>query len=150
MHFRKREHKEKRKMMRLTVSNWKQVSRERIVVTSQEVQEKLWTSLRERRIPKIQLLNLLLWVKQLFQKTFVFVFFFFFSSYTLKWYVIQYLLTLYTLTSLCIFSTLFSIHFLGSNKENLWNHQRALWVADHFLYSCDLNLLFRGDSVRRN
>ena len=29
------------------------------------------------------------------------------------------IITLYTLTSLCIFSILFSIHFLGSNKENL-------------------------------
>ena len=32
-------------------------------------------------------------------------------------------LTLCTLTSLCIFSILFSIHYLGSKKENLENHQ---------------------------
>ena len=30
--------------------------------------------------------------------------------------------TFYTLASLCIFSILFSVHFLSFNKENLWNH----------------------------
>ena len=35
-------------------------------------------------------------------------------------------LTLYTLTSECIFSILFSIHFLGADKENLIDNQELL------------------------
>ena len=37
-----------------------------------------------------------------------------------------YLLTLYTLTSLCIFSILFSIHFQQADKENLFDNQELL------------------------
>ena len=33
-------------------------------------------------------------------------------------------LTLYTLTSVCSFSFLFPIHFLGAGKENLFNNQK--------------------------
>ena len=35
-------------------------------------------------------------------------------------------LTLYTLTSVCIFSILFSIHFQQADKENLFNNQELL------------------------
>ena len=35
-------------------------------------------------------------------------------------------LTLYTLTSVCSFSFLFPIHFLGAGKENLFNNQKLL------------------------
>ena len=35
-------------------------------------------------------------------------------------------LTLYTLTSVCTFSFLFPIHFLGAGKENLFNNQKLL------------------------
>ena len=35
-------------------------------------------------------------------------------------------LTLYTLTSVCIFSILSSMHFLCAGKENLFNNQGVL------------------------
>ena len=38
-------------------------------------------------------------------------------------------LTLSTVTSVCIFSIMFSIHFLGSYKENLCNNQEFLQLA---------------------
>ena len=38
----------------------------------------------------------------------------------------NYRITLYTLTSVCIFSILFSIHFLRADKENLFNDQELL------------------------
>ena len=47
---------------------------------------------------------------------------------------------LYTLTSVCIFSILFSIHFLGCCQEEFVERSRASLVADHFLYSHDLNV----------
>ena len=59
-------------------------------------------------------------------------------------------LTLYTLTSVCIFSILFSIHFLRCWQREFVQQSRASPVGDHFLYSPGLNVWFRGDIVRRN
>ena len=58
-------------------------------------------------------------------------------------------LILYTLTSILIFSLLFSIHFLKCWQGEFIQQSRTL-VGDHFLYSCGLNVWFRGDIVRRN
>ena len=59
-------------------------------------------------------------------------------------------LTRYTLTSVCIFSILFSIYFLSCwQGEFVWQ-SRASLVGDHFVYSCDLHVWFRGDIVGRN
>ena len=56
-------------------------------------------------------------------------------------------LTLYTLTSVCLFSILFSIHI---NKY--WRGEFVLksgtFVGDHFLYSRDLNVWFKDDIFR--
>ena len=56
-------------------------------------------------------------------------------------------LTLYTLTSVCLFSILFSIHI---NKY--WRGEFVLksgtFVGDHFLYSSDLNVWFKDDIFR--
>ena len=60
------------------------------------------------------------------------------------------LLTLYTLTSVCIFSILLTIHSLwywkGEFVQQSWNSS----VDGHFLYSYNLNVWFRVDTVRRN
>ena len=47
----------------------------------------------------------------------------------------------YTLTSVCIFSILFSNEYIsyGSEEENLFSNLVSL-VGDHFLYSHDLNV----------
>ena len=47
-------------------------------------------------------------------------------------------LTLYTLTSLCIFSLLFSIYFLRKCHGELVQKSRASLVGDHFPYSHEL------------
>ena len=68
------------------------------------------------------------------------------------------LLTLYTLTSVCIFSILFSIHFQRGWQGEFVQQSRAALVGDHllhshnfhFLYSRDLNVWFRGGIVMRN
>ena len=65
--------------------------------------------------------------------------------FKLDWFVIYFILstfphslTLYTLTSVCIFSILFSIHLLwGWQGEFVWQTQAAL-DGYHFLYSCYL------------
>ena len=55
-----------------------------------------------------------------------------------------------TLTSVCTFSILHSIHFLRCwQGEVLWQ-SRAFLVCDHFLYSLNLNEGFSGGIVRRN
>ena len=54
-----------------------------------------------------------------------------------------YLLTIYTLTSLCIFSILFSIHFQQADKENLFNNQELLLLVINFLFSW-LSCLIQG------
>ena len=59
------------------------------------------------------------------------------------------ILTIYTLISVCIFSILFSIHFLRCWQGEFVYRSKASFVDNHFLYSCDLNILFRGDIVRR-
>ena len=59
-------------------------------------------------------------------------------------------LTLYTLTSECIFSILFSIHFLRFWKGEFVKQSGVSLVVDHFLDSHDLNVQFRGDIVRGN
>ena len=64
---------------------------------------------------------------------------------------IQFLfLTIYTLKSGCIFSILFSIHFLKCWREEFVWQSRTSLVGDHFLYSRDPRVWFRGDIVRRN
>ena len=57
--------------------------------------------------------------------------------------------TLNTLTSVCIISILFSIHFLWCWQGEFVQRSRASLVGDHFLYSCDLNVSVSGDFVRR-
>ena len=47
-------------------------------------------------------------------------------------------LTLYTLTSVCIFSLLFSIYFLRKCHRELVQKSRASLVGDHFPYSHEL------------
>ena len=55
-----------------------------------------------------------------------------------------------TPTSVCIFSILLFMHFLRCwQGEFVWQ-SRASLVGDHFLYSHDLNVCFRGDIVRRS
>ena len=60
------------------------------------------------------------------------------------------LLTLYTITSVWIFTILFSINFLICWRGEFVQQARASFVGDHFLYSCDCNVWLRGDIVRRN
>ena len=61
-------------------------------------------------------------------------------------------LTLYTLTSECIFSILSSINFqhVRFRPGEFVSKSRASSVGDHFLHSCDLNVEFWGDIVGRN
>ena len=61
-----------------------------------------------------------------------------------------YIFTLYTLTSVCIFSILFSIHFLMHWQGEFVKQSRGSSVAYHFLCSRDLNVWFRVDIERRN
>ena len=56
-------------------------------------------------------------------------------------------ITLYTLTSECIFFTLFFITFLRCWQGEFVEKSEAALVGDH---SLDLNVWFRGDIVRRN
>ena len=62
---------------------------------------------------------------------------------------LKYRLTLYSLTPECIFSILFSIHLLRCWQGALVYQSRVFQAGDHFLYSRDLTVWFRGDSVRR-
>ena len=59
-------------------------------------------------------------------------------------------LTRYTLALVCIFSIVSSIHHLKRWQGEFVQQSRASLVGDHVLYSLDLNVLFRGDIVRRN
>ena len=59
-------------------------------------------------------------------------------------------LTLYTLTSVCIFSTLLYIHFLRSWQREFVCQPKSSFPGDHFLYSHDLNVRFRSDVIGRN
>ena len=57
---------------------------------------------------------------------------------------------IYTLTSVCIFSILFSIHFLICwPGEFVWK-SRLVLVYDHLFCSHDLNIWLRSDTARRN
>ena len=53
-------------------------------------------------------------------------------------FLILYFLTLYTLISVCIFSILFSIHFLRCWQGEFVQQSRASFLNDHCLYSHDL------------
>ena len=59
-------------------------------------------------------------------------------------------LTLYSLTSVWIFSILLPRHFQGFWQGEFVQQSKASLVGDHLLYSHDLNVWFRGDVVRRN
>ena len=59
-------------------------------------------------------------------------------------------LTLYTIISVCIFSTLFFIHFLRCWQGEFVCQSKGSFPGDHFLYSHDLNVWFRSDIVGRN
>ena len=59
-------------------------------------------------------------------------------------------ITLYTLTLESIFFIPFSINFLRCWKGEFVEKSEAALIGDHFLYSHDLNVWFRGDIVRRD
>ena len=59
-------------------------------------------------------------------------------------------LTLDTLISVCIFSTLFFIHFLRYWQGEFVCQSKNSFPGDHFLYSHDFNVWFRADIVGRN
>ena len=54
-------------------------------------------------------------------------------------------LTLYTLTSVCIFSTLFFIHFLRCWQGEFVCQSKDFFPGDHFLSSHNLNVWFRSE-----
>ena len=56
----------------------------------------------------------------------------------------------YTLTSVLIFSLLFSLHFLRCWPEELVKQLTDLSVGDHFLYFHDFIVWFNNDTVSRN
>ena len=60
------------------------------------------------------------------------------------------ILTLYSITSVCIFSILLPRHFLRLWQGEFVQQSRASLVGDHLLYSHDLDVWFRGDVVWRN
>ena len=59
-------------------------------------------------------------------------------------------LPLHTPTSVCIFSTLFSIHFQRCWQGEFVHQSKASLVGDHLLYSCDPTFWSRSDIVWRN
>ena len=59
-------------------------------------------------------------------------------------------LKIYSLTSLCIISILFSTHLPRCWQGEVLKQSRASLVGDHFLYFHNLNVWFRGDIVGRN
>ena len=58
--------------------------------------------------------------------------------------------TLYTLTSVCIFSLQLSKHFLRCWKGDFAQQSRASTVGDYLFYPYDLNVWFTGDIVGEN
>ena len=58
------------------------------------------------------------------------------------------LLTLYNLTSVCIFSILFSINFFSCWQGEFFWQSRGSSVYYHFLYSHNLNVWFRGGNEK--
>ena len=61
----------------------------------------------------------------------------------------QGLFTLHNLTLVCIFSILFFIHFPRCRQREFVYQSRAFLFGDHFFYSCDLNVRFRSNTVKR-
>ena len=61
-----------------------------------------------------------------------------------------FMLTLCTLISECIISILFFIQFPKYRQGEFVYRSKAFFVGDHFLYSHDLNVWFRGNNVGRN
>ena len=62
-----------------------------------------------------------------------------------------YLLTLSSRTSAFIFSTLFSVRFLWHWQAwRIFRLSGASYLGDHFLYSHDLYISIKGDTVRKN
>ena len=61
----------------------------------------------------------------------------------------QGLFTLHNLTSVCIFSILFFIHFPRCRQREFVYQSRAFLFGDHFFYSCDLNVRFCSNTVKR-
>ena len=59
-------------------------------------------------------------------------------------------LTFCSLISVCNFSILIFLHFLRWRQGEYVKQSRASLVGDHFPYSHDLNVWFRGDIVGRN
>ena len=59
-------------------------------------------------------------------------------------------LNLYTLTSVCIFSILFSIDLLMCWQGEFVQQSRLSLGGDHFLYSLDIDVWFSGDIIGRN
>ena len=57
---------------------------------------------------------------------------------------------LYTLTSACAFSILFFDHFLWLWQREFGFESKASLFDDHFLYSHDLYVWFKGDNARKN
>ena len=55
-----------------------------------------------------------------------------------------------TPTSVCIFSIMFYTYAFAKVLKGEFVSQSSSIVGDHFLYSCNLNVGFRGDIVRRN
>ena len=70
--------------------------------------------------------------------------------YSLNHVAIVFQLTLCNPTSVCIFSILFSIHLLRMLTRRICLRIKSFFFGDHSLYSCNLNVWFRGDIVRRN
>ena len=64
--------------------------------------------------------------------------------------IISRALTLYTLTSVCIFSILFSINFQRGWQGEFVSKSRAALVGDQLLYSNDFHVWFRREIVGRN
>ena len=66
---------------------------------------------------------------------------------------IQYIIqnsTIYTLTSVCIFSILFSVHFQRCWQGEFVKKSRASSAGGHLSYSHDLNVSLRGDFLKGN
>lgn len=62
----------------------------------------------------------------------------------------SFVLAFYTPTSVCVFSLLWSLHFLWYWQGEFVEKSRASSIGDHFQYSYDLNGWFRSNTVPRN
>ena len=82
------------------------------------------------------------WTSLAAEKTLVFALFNYISPLEIQT-TVNPVLTHYTLTSECIFSILFSIHFTRCKQEEFVQQSRASLVGDHFLYSHDLCVWFQ-------